>query len=266
MSRCDVARVKILTGVSKFVDSSMAVTVRGVCFDIRVVEDLAGWNEGECCCGRRRGGDDDNSSRASFDDGGGSVVAAVEGISKTGSDADVSETCQVLLEVEKRGVGRNEAEGDLCVSKYNVESVSEYTPNILGNPGKVVGELVNFDVDLKEGTSLVESARAEKVLGIEMVGSLSNTSKGTTCEEGFTEGRADVENQRAVEEESLRNMGLRVEDVGGPAHDVVGERACYSDEGGCEIERRVTPQILRTRNGDLSLCGPNNSGPPILLP
>ncbi|MCH94224.1 hypothetical protein A2U01_0015181 [Trifolium medium] len=99
-----------------------------------------------------------------------------------------------------------------------------------------------------------------------MVGSLSNTSKGTTCEDGFTEGRADVEFQRAVEEESLRDMGLPVENICGPAHDVVGGRACYSDEGGCELEGRVIPQILRTRNGDLSLCGPNNSGPPILLP
>jgi hypothetical protein len=45
MVQCDFARVRLLTGEKKNIDSSMAVKVLGVRFDIRVVEETSGWPE-----------------------------------------------------------------------------------------------------------------------------------------------------------------------------------------------------------------------------
>jgi hypothetical protein len=89
----------------KLVDSSLAVKVIGLNYNIRVIEETGG-----CCMGGSRGrkkwvGLGENSSKASTD-GGVSVVTAVEGFSESGSDAEVSDNCQILLEVEKCGGGR----------------------------------------------------------------------------------------------------------------------------------------------------------------
>ncbi|GAU40167.1 hypothetical protein TSUD_292730 [Trifolium subterraneum] len=126
MSKCDVARVKILSGESRLIDASMAVKVQGQRFDIRIVEESGGWTDGGCPSGKRIGVEDDFSSKASSH-GGVSVVAVAEGFSETGSDADVSESCQVLLEVEKRGGGGNDVDGVLGRLKGSVGEKSAGT-------------------------------------------------------------------------------------------------------------------------------------------
>jgi hypothetical protein len=106
MVRCDAARVRNLTGERKLIEAIMAVKVLRQRFDIKVVEALGCWEEGGCDGGRKKGGEEDVSSRASSD-GGVSTAAAVVGFSESGSEADVSESCQALLEVGYRE-GRKE--------------------------------------------------------------------------------------------------------------------------------------------------------------
>jgi hypothetical protein len=141
MVQCDFARVRILTSEKKIIDSSMAVKVLGVRFDIRVMEESGGWTES---CGGFAPKLCENAGESSShapSDGGNSVVAAVEGLSESGSDADVSESCQILMDVEKRGGGRQV--GDLGMGGYNVCTVSEENPNLLGMSGKVVAFNLN---------------------------------------------------------------------------------------------------------------------------
>jgi hypothetical protein len=104
LTRCDVARIKIVSGEKKVIDSVMAVKVRGRRFDIRVIEEVGG-SAGEQRCDSKniRGIEDDAYSKASSG-GGVSAVGVVEGFSESSSDADVSDSGQVLLEVEKRGL------------------------------------------------------------------------------------------------------------------------------------------------------------------
>jgi hypothetical protein len=107
LNRCDVARVRILTGERRLVDAVMAVKMLGQRYDIRVVEENGGALEGRGDGGQRWRAMEAVSSKASSD-GGNSAVAVVEGYSESGSDGDVSETCQVLLEVEKGKRGGKE--------------------------------------------------------------------------------------------------------------------------------------------------------------
>ncbi|GAU43006.1 hypothetical protein TSUD_187270 [Trifolium subterraneum] len=240
MLRCDVARVKILLGELKLIDSSLAIKVQGQRFDIRIVEETGGWGEGECCYDKRGGVVEDESSKASVY-GGASVAAVMEGFSETGSDADVSESCQVLVDVES-GLG---------VPRYNVREVSESNPNFLGNPVKVVEALVNADVDNRRNIRVVESACSDRHVGCDKVGSSSGVIKGTTCDSKNLEGRAD---------KGFQNSEGHV-DVVGPAQ--FGEKGmvCNVDKGGSvEVDRSV-PKVLRTRDGDLYLTGPSNVGP-----
>ncbi|MCI69599.1 hypothetical protein A2U01_0090862, partial [Trifolium medium] len=80
-------------------DASMKVKVLGKIYVIRVIEETEEWLEsggGD----RKRGTfwQGDSSSRASGE--GASILAAVKGFSEAGSDADVFESCQMLLEIE----------------------------------------------------------------------------------------------------------------------------------------------------------------------
>jgi hypothetical protein len=111
--RCDVARVKVITKESKLIDSLMVIKVEGKRFEIRVIEETmdtlfpgGGYTMGA------PGWQEEQSSKASH--GGGSNCAAVEGrFSESGSDADVSESCQVLLELQAHGVDRDVTQGAL---------------------------------------------------------------------------------------------------------------------------------------------------------
>ncbi|PNX66645.1 hypothetical protein L195_g063150, partial [Trifolium pratense] len=54
----------------------------------------------------------------------------VDGVSELGSDADVSDSCQILLDIERRG--RKVGDGDDSSGKEmsNKEEVSEDSPNL----------------------------------------------------------------------------------------------------------------------------------------
>jgi hypothetical protein len=103
--RCDVARIKILTAQKACIDASMAVKVLGRRFDIRIIEELGG--EQTVATVVERGSEDWKDEEASrVSDIGASFQAVVDGFSETGSDADISESCQVLLGLEAHGGNR----------------------------------------------------------------------------------------------------------------------------------------------------------------
>ncbi|GAU19605.1 hypothetical protein TSUD_383000 [Trifolium subterraneum] len=226
MKRCDTARIKILTGERKLVDSYMAVKVQGQRFDIRVVEVIGGWLDGGGRC--NLGGDEDDGSSRAPSAGGASVLAMEDGLSETGSNADVSESCQVLLEAERHGDGTKGIDGYLGVGKRNDEDVSADIPTFLENPGKLVEELVNCDGDIPKGPMGVESAVSDCVLGSGLVGQ--------------------------------SGVGLLVGTFG-PGH--VENEVCDLSEKA--VTNEIGPLLLRTRKGVLPLAGPCNPGPSNLV-
>jgi hypothetical protein len=165
--RCDVARVKILTAQKQTIDSSMAVKMLGTRFDIRVIEELGG---GDQTGGSRvsRGCEmwqDDEASRASGE--GESFHAVVAGFSETGSDADVSESCQVLLGLETHGRSRSVTTGSIKELEYTAGEKADFSPNNLGKIICVTEDVVNSDGD-KGGEVGVESAElVRRVEGVQ---------------------------------------------------------------------------------------------------
>jgi hypothetical protein len=158
--RCDVARVKVVTKDIKLIDSSMAVKVRGKRFDIRVMEEWGGGSViGGGCVKMGVGWQDDQTSRASL--GGASNCAEAEGcFSESGTDADVSESCQVLLELQAHGGDRSATFGTNKEFGYTEGEMSGNFPNLLGN---AVGPLVNPDSDMGVDTLLESEQVLEKV-------------------------------------------------------------------------------------------------------
>ncbi|GAU32574.1 hypothetical protein TSUD_218310 [Trifolium subterraneum] len=95
--RCDVARVKVVTKETKLIDSTMVVKVRDKRFEIRVIEETGGWVElGGGSMKAIPGWDEEQSSKASYDGGESNCAVAVGCVSESGSDADLSESCQVI--------------------------------------------------------------------------------------------------------------------------------------------------------------------------
>ncbi|GAU46193.1 hypothetical protein TSUD_93800 [Trifolium subterraneum] len=147
--------------------------------NIRVVEELVGWVDDSWCCRRRSGGIEACSSKSSSY-GGASMMAAMEGFSETGSDADMSESCQ------DKG-----------------SELSESNPICSGNFGKLVEKSVNADGDKRKGYSDVEPTGPDRLLGFEVVRSSVDHSmetiyvagKDTTCVAGVLEGMAEVGKQ-----------------------------------------------------------------------
>jgi hypothetical protein len=177
----------------------------------------------------------DFSSRAPSD-GRGSVVATVEGLSESGSDADVSDSCQLLMDVEKHGGGRQVV--DLVVVGNNVRVESDTIPNFLGKSGKLVEALVNGDSDTWKDPRGIESAKETE--GVLENGIIRSTSALHVSYEGVV---GPVVGDMADEE------------LGGPVLSglaQLGEKKCEIDGG---------PQILRTRNGDFPIVGPLVSSP-----
>ncbi|MCI37901.1 hypothetical protein A2U01_0059128, partial [Trifolium medium] len=85
-------------------------------------------------------------SRAYF--GGDSNLAAVEGcFSESGSDADISESCQVLLELQMHKGDKSATVSNFRDPVYTVEEMSGSTPNFCG---KDVERLVNYEKDGNE--------------------------------------------------------------------------------------------------------------------
>jgi hypothetical protein len=247
MVRCDAARVKILTGEKKLIDATLAVKVLGQRFDIRVVEELGCWDEGGCDGGRKRGGAEVVSSRASSD-GGVSAAAVVVGLSETGSEADVYESCQVLLEVEYRE-GRKELVESFGRNEDKAIGMSGISTHNLGNPGLLGEKRVNVDGDKWEGYVVVGSAGSEGVLELTSGRSLSNTESVGV----------EVVGTRPCAGAPL-NCSI------GPAHQVNEVGLCHVVLSGCSKEVLLkkgggVPKFLRTNKGDLPLLGPGSSGP-----
>ncbi|KAK2408287.1 hypothetical protein QL285_043809 [Trifolium repens] len=256
MLRCDVARVKIVTGEKKLIDSSLTVSVKGKQFEIRVLEENGSMEEVKLTNGARDPGiRDDNSSKCSFG-GGGSVVAAVEGFSESGSDADVSESCDVLLNIEKHGGGGRKSDGNWGSNIPVQELVSERISNDFGNVGEWVETRVNYEGDKGKKLICVESAEEDRGLENGIEESPSHVTKLVETDKGvlsvFVE--TEVEGGTVVAKESS-----------GPAHVNgsldIGCEGGHEQEEGCEEEAgRVEPVWVRTRVGDFLINGPIKMG------
>jgi hypothetical protein len=269
MMRCDFARIRILTGEKRIIDTSMAVKVQGTVFEIRVVEEIGGSVDGSGVLRKLGGFTGEGSSKASSD-GGVSAEGVVVGLSESSSDADVSESCQFLLEVEKRGDrGKGQLE-DLGEERYKVDGVSGSYSHNLGTHGELV---VNYDVDKSLEPRMIESAVTKGMLECVVVGPLVD-SKLTSGEVGLqTDGVENEANEGAitvfngpahidVEETQLTNSSV----VGSEEQEEVNSiEGCVDTEGEHEELEEVGvgpgPMTLRTRNGDLPINGPPFSCP-----
>jgi hypothetical protein len=179
------------------------------------------------------------------------VAAVVEGFSETGSDGDVSESCQILLQAESRVINSQVGEDVLGVVKHNVVEMSESIPNNLGTNGEL---LVNSDGDNRGDPILLESAGAEgaeRLLETGVVGSqsdqlVSNEKVGSL--EGCYEVAVPVLND-------LFQLG--------PAQLVDGADPVLVDEEGYDVDKEGVSDtyVLRTKDGDVPLCGPPIAGP-----
>ncbi|GAU42410.1 hypothetical protein TSUD_324650 [Trifolium subterraneum] len=230
MKRLDTARIKILTGVSKLIDSSMAVKVQGRRFDIRVVEDMGGWPDGGSLCGRRWDVEDDGSSRA-LSVGGASMVALVDGVSDLGSEEDVK--LPGSIQGAKKSKGKNGSRRGRSATTHSGSDSSHCSE---------VGEGSVFP-EIKEPTG----CGLEIVLPFENANTQNLTSTLVREESGLgylVEGRgAAVEVQQNIEGEQ---NGWSEEDVAVPREveeakkliDVGGELGLsFQDSHGKDVDR-----------------------------
>jgi hypothetical protein len=149
----------------KMIDSSLAVSVLGKNFVIRVMEEVGGGREDgaerRCCgdCGRWR---EEPSFKGSID--GGSALAAVVGSSNGGSDEGWSENGRELL-----GVGSNLSDqgrvGSRRVETEHGKDLSVLEPNLLGNFSKKVNKGGPYTLGGCEEDK-VEGDNTEKVQGL----------------------------------------------------------------------------------------------------
>jgi hypothetical protein len=197
--RCDVARVKILTAQKQTIDSSMAVKVLGTRFEIRIIEELGDVDQSG---GSRvpRGCEvwqDDEASKASGD--GDSFQAVVAGFSETGSDADVSESCQVLLELETHERSSFATTGGIKELEYLAGEKADSDPNNLGKIICVTEDIVNSDgdkgneagVESAELVCRVEGVQTSVVGGTQVVEVACGEVLGWCCGPGTWGGWAD---------------------------------------------------------------------------
>jgi hypothetical protein len=250
-NRCDVPRVKILTAQKQAIDSSMAVKVLGRKFDIRVIEEVGG---GEQTGGRGvpRGCEawhDDEASRASGD--GASFQAVVEGFSETGSDADVSESCQVLLGLETHVGNRTVTTGSFKALEYAVVEKADIAPNNLGKSIGVSEELVNSDGD-KGDDIFVESA--------ELVGRVDGVQTGVV---GGTQVDDVSSDEVWKDQHGCVDMGRVVVGLAQVTNNNKPVSVKHMEAEGCQEQSgdKDSPKLLRTRKGDLLIVGPSNNVP-----
>ncbi|KAK2442416.1 hypothetical protein QL285_013611 [Trifolium repens] len=277
MRRCDVARIKITTNDKVAIDSSMAVKVLGRRFDIRIMEEIGEEARSLDRIGGNSGGvwAEEQSSHASGD--GASLQAVVEGCSETGSEADISESCQVLLGLEAQGIRRIETGDSMRVLEDKEFDLADNIPNKLGNPVELVANVVNYDSDKRDEVS---GESAGKVLSLEGVmtgidgGAQEDVVAGSDLEgamEGLAgsvqEGLVGVQDfgpahQASGSEDVASSDSGGCEELNGvcfpePVEDIVCDEKARSDSGGCEeiIGERFGPKFLRTKKGDLCLDG-----------
>ncbi|MCH81579.1 RNA recognition motif [Trifolium medium] len=271
MLRCDVASLKIVTGGKKFIDSSMVVKVKGQRFEIRVLEETGSLeDDGRWCGGVCRCMEEEISSKASSG-GGCSAVAVVEGLSESGSDADVSESCEVLLGFEKHGRERSEFDGSLGKQTSVVEKVAEDTPHFLENTVELVDSRVNSEVDKGKAHICLESADVEKVLENVGVGPPPDP-----VNKEHVDGDSSPKSFNDVEGEEVRNgacVGVRIWGViqWGPTQnfkvisgDVVHQsNSCDSIESFGEKDDFSTGACTDSKRGRSTPAGQNRSAAPV---
>jgi hypothetical protein len=194
----------------------MAVKVLGIKFDIRIMEE-GGYvcNMEKSCVKRVERWPEEESSRASVD--GQSFQAVVEGVSESGSDADVSESCQVLLDIEAHSRGMIATNGCGKEMVKVVGEVSENFPNNLGNPLVLTNTMVNFDGD--KGTSF-DTEIEESGSGWEGVHvGVGSGVHGDEVDPSFG----------AKEVDQLCETGQALQIISGPFVDYAGGGSCYAN-------------------------------------
>jgi hypothetical protein len=241
--RCDFARVRILTSVETTIDSSMAVSVLGKRFDIRVLEEL-GSNHMVVRNNTVRGEawPEELSSRASGE--GGSFQAVMEGFSETGSDADVSDSGQVLLGVQAHGMTGTATCGSLKVVEYIEGEMAGFSPNNLGKASGDSTTRVNLDGDIGGSNC---SGSEDVVLRLEG---------------GRVGGAGGVQDDDVSTPDSKKNVDSSVDRVSveSPAqHNISCPEAAHEGVEGCKEQSVmcIGPRVLRTRQGDICIPGPS---------
>jgi hypothetical protein len=254
--RCDMARVKILTAEKTAIDSYMVVSVLGRRFEIRVFEESGSDNLGVRSIAKREfARPDEQSSRASGEEG--SYQAVVEGFSETGSDADVSESCQVLLGLEAHGKNMTVTSGGLEVVEYAEEVGAGLIPNNLGNLSMLTKSRVNPDSDIGGGICAVSEQVIPRLEGVK-AGCLGGTPSDDVSNSGGTKD-AELSSYSGEKEVTL---DLAREGGDGSAQFAnKGPFVMYEGEVGCiqHFYDPPRPKVLRTRNGDICFAGPSST-------
>jgi hypothetical protein len=218
------------------------VKVLGRRFDIRIMEEVGEtksveWNNGKSGAGWP----ENQSSRASGD--GVSFQAVAEGFSETGSDVDVSDSCQVLLGLEAQGIRRLGIDGSTRVLGCTDFDMAEKIPNKLGNLVDLSVTMVNIDCD-KRVDDTAESE--EKVL--RLGGVITGVDGGGQEDEVFDLGVRIEGLEEVVEDVDLEDPVSTI----GPAHQInTCSNVANSDGGVCEelVGGRVEPKILKDQKG-----------------
>jgi hypothetical protein len=167
----------------------------------------------------------------------------VVGCSETGSEADVSESCQILLGLEAHGAYPTATDGSLKVLCYTEGEMAGNIPNLLGNSVDKSELVVNLAGDIGEGASVESAGKGTRLEDVAVV------VGGVGCDEVSSAGG---------------EMGLipfldPVNSIGPVQSLVPKSRGGISKKGGCEKKTGdVTgPKVLRTRRGDVCVDGPS---------
>ncbi|KAK2377288.1 hypothetical protein QL285_077987 [Trifolium repens] len=236
--RCDFARVKILINERSVIDTTMAVKVLGIRFDIRVLEEGGqALNMNKPCVKKVEGWQEEMSSRASGD--GQSFHAVVEGVSESGSDADVSESCQVLLDIEAHGRSRKVTSGSgKEIVKVRGE-VSEIFPNNLGNPLVLTNSMVNYDGDKGISTDAGIEESGSGWDGVQV-----GEGSGARCDE-VEPFLGDKEVGQMCHVDQAQQL------ISGPFVEYARVVGCEEPSGDI-----IGPKYIRTKKGVFCLAGP----------
>jgi hypothetical protein len=257
MKRCDVARIKILTKDKTAIDTSMTVKVLGKRYDIRILEECGEVGTMTQFASGVRAGDTvrqgAQSSRASGD--GASIQALVEGCSETGSEADVSESCQILLEIEAQGTRGTVIEARKRDMVYTESEMAGEIPNKLGNPSDLAVSLVNSVVDRGVGDFEVSAEKVLRLEGVKTGGICGDQEDEVSI--GDVDLQREVEHEAVEEVEPLNVIGLaQFENMSQEQEDSIS----ITERCGEAFRGRPGPKFLRTKKGDLCVGGPRKNG------
>ncbi|GAU47983.1 hypothetical protein TSUD_272280 [Trifolium subterraneum] len=249
MLRGDVARVKVATTTEERIDSSMVILVLGQKFTIRVMEDFGGWYGGGSRC-----------------QAGGSVE---------GSDGDPSQSCQVLVALEKQAAGKG---GNMSPRRKLCQDVdvSGCSPNFLGNSCDSAKALVNEDV-----LGTLNYAEESRGRWVESAGSGENRVQETN--NSLSKAMCDVNSQYvSCGEAHVAMEGSGMDQVAGGQDGVArglmvgsgvgqvvgGLDGAVHEDWACDLGPPFVgggvndgPAVLRTKGGDLLIHGPTLSNP-----